>query len=238
MILRSAYLYLFIVAPFLVSAQSAGKIRLLVDPGHNFKFVVDKQFKMEQREVELSEGLHHFSVWAPERMVVDTPVFVVADRTTDLVVRLPYSPEYEQYRNALSRYNSVRRSRVISTIVLAGGLVWTGFSYGKYASAKDQLDTDRKAYEELSTPGEISVLKDKTIPEHNDDLVKARTGLYVSAAITTVAAGAMAYFRLITKRGDRPVFDDMEKVRFEGLTWVPDAHGSFWMAGITIPINK
>ena len=54
MTLRSAYLYLFLVAPFVVSAQSAGKIRLLVDPGHNFKFVVDKQFKMEQREVELS----------------------------------------------------------------------------------------------------------------------------------------------------------------------------------------
>jgi len=94
------------------------------------------------------------------------------------------------------------------------------------------------AYEELSTPGEISVLKDKTIPEHNDDLVKARTGLYVSAAITTVAAGAMVYFRLVTKRGDKPVFEDKEKVRFEGLAWVPDAQGSFWMAGITIPINK
>ncbi len=160
MSLRSAYLLLFLVAPFTVLAQVAGKVRLLVDPGHTFQFVVDRQFKMEQREVELSEGLHHFSVWAPERMVVDTPVYVVADHTTDLVVRLPYSPEYAQYRKELSRYNAVRRSRVISTGALAGGLVWAGFSYSKYASAKNQLDADREAYMTLSTPGELSILKE------------------------------------------------------------------------------
>ena len=38
----------------------------MVDPGHDFEFIVDHKQRMQQREVKLTEGLHSFSLWAPD----------------------------------------------------------------------------------------------------------------------------------------------------------------------------
>ena len=239
MIMRRAYLLLFLIAPFTVLAQVAGKVRLLVDPGHNFKFVVDKQFKMEQREVELSEGLHDFSVWAPERMVVDTPVFVVAGRTTDLVVRLPYSPEFKAYSAATGDFETKRRwYRAAPIVVGAGGLIWTTIGYTKYSKAKKALEADRTKYDINADPGDIARLKGEVIPQHNEDLAKARRTIYAGASITAIGAFATYYIMRKTAKWERPIFNDQEKIKFDGLAWVPSDQGNFFMAGLTLSLGK
>lgn len=227
---------------FLVSgtiAQNAGTVRLLVDPGHNFKFIVDKQFKLEQREVELSEGLHQFSVWAPERMVVDTPVFVVAGRSTDLVVRLPYSPEFKAYNEARSKYQTKKRwTQAAPLLVMAGGLVWTTLGYTNYSKAKKVLEDDREAYRINASPSDIRTLKDVTIPEHNKDLDQARNSLYIGTGIVAISAAATYYLMRKTAKWERPIFNDTEKVKFDGLVWMPTDRGTLFMAGLTIGLGR
>lgn len=221
------------------SAQSTGTIRLLVDPGHNFQFVVDKKHRMEQREVTLSEGLHTLSIWAPERMVVDTPVFVVAGRTADLVVRLPYSPAFLDHKRELGRFEGRRTVvRTVPAVVTAGGAIWAGIALGKYGRAHKQLEADRATYEDNVQPLSITELKETTIPQHKEEFRQARTGFYVATGFTLLSAGVTYYVFRRTGKWDRPVFNDPEKVRFEGITWVPSPQGGHWATAITIPLAR
>ena len=218
-------------------AQKTGTLRMMVDPATGLEFVVDHKYRMQQREVKLGEGLHHFSMWAPERRVVDTTVFVIADRTSDLVMRLPFSEEYQQYRKDLGRYEDGRMMRQLSPLVLVGGLVWTGLSIGSYGKAKDQLENDRTAYNEGVDPASINRLK-IDIDQHNSDMRKARTSLYAGTALSVVGAGVIAYVWHKTKQHRKPSFEDKEKVIFEGLTWMPGQLGGTWCAGVTIPLQR
>lgn len=239
MTIRPLHFLVTMVLPMVCAAQNTGTLRLLVDPGHNFEFVLDRQYRMQQREVKLGEGLHHFAFWAPERMIVDTNVFVVADRTTDFVLKLPYSPEYMQYRQELAKYETKRRvARTIPTIVTGAGLAWVGLSYAKYQKARDVLEKDKETYDIDVVPGSIRTLKDQTIPQHNEDLRSARTGLYTSIGFTAVAAGVTYFFYRRSTRWERPTLNDKQKVLFEGLTWVPTRNGGFFHAGITIPLAR
>src|SRR5689334_1490100 len=101
-----------LVAVTSLFAQTTGKLRLLIDPGSNYHFVLDHQYRMQQREVELSPGPHHFSFWAPERKVTDTTVTVEAGRSKDFILRLSYSPDYVAYQRELGAYKKERRNHI------------------------------------------------------------------------------------------------------------------------------
>jgi len=239
MTIRPLHFLVTLVMPLVAAAQNTGTLRLLVDPGHNFEFVLDKQYRMQQREVKLGEGLHHFAFWAPERMIVDTNVFVIADRTTDFVLKLPYSPEYMQYRQELAKYETKRRvARTIPTVATVAGLFWTGVNVVKYQKVRQDLEKDQENYDINVDPGSIRTLKDQTIPQHNEDLRSARTGLYTSIGFTAVAAGVTYFLYRRSARWERPTLNDKQKVLFEGLTWVPTRNGGFFHAGITIPLAR
>lgn len=220
------------------TAQSTGTIRFVIDPGNDFEVVVDKRYRLQQRELKLGEGLHHFSVWAPERMVVDTSVFVVADRSSELVMRLPYSPEYVAYRNAHVWYQNARKLRVVSPVMFAAGALWAGFSYAAYTKAQDQLEMDREAYQTGTDPGRIANLKGVVIPEHKADLKRARTSLILGSAFAAVGAGVSWYVRSRTKGLSAPIFEDKERIRFEGLTWIDNRRGGVFAAGVSISLSR
>lgn len=221
------------------AAQNTGTLRMLVDPGHNFAFVVDKKHRMQQREIKLSEGLHHFSIWAPERMIVDTNVFVVAGRTSDFVLQLPYSPEYVAYRKALGAYETRKRvARSLPSVATFGSLVWAGVAFGKYQKARDVLAVDEETYTIEIDPASIRTLKEETIPAHNKELRNARVGLY-SALGATALTGALTYY--LFKRSaawERPTMDDKQKVIFDGLVWTPGAKGGTLHVGLSIPLAR
>lgn len=221
------------------SAQSTGTVRLLVDPGHNFQFVVDGKHRLEQREVTLSEGLHTLSIWAPERMVVDTPVFVVGGRMADLVVRLPYSSAFLDHKRELGRFEARRTTvRAVPAVITGGLAVWAGIAFGKYASAHKQLEEDLGLYENNVQPLSIAELKDVTIPRHREEFRKARSTFHVATGLTLLGAAATWYVFHRTGKWDKPVFNDPEKVRFEGLTWMPSPGGGHWATAITIPLAR
>lgn len=186
-------------------AQTSGKLRLLVHPGDSYEFVVDHQFRMQQREVELTTGPHHFSFWAPKRMVVDTTLVVEEGRTKSVVLYLPYSKDYLVYQRELQQYQrTMRKYRVIPAAITGGAALFTIISYSKAKKAHDQLEEDRTAYDENRSPTRIDVLKYETIPADKDDFKKANTQYLVAAGVTALFAGATVYLYHISGKIPSP----------------------------------
>lgn len=212
---------------------------MMIDPGHDFEFIVDHKQRMQQREVKLSEGLHSFTLWAPTRTMVDTSFFVIADRTSDLVVRLPLSPEYVEYRAVLGRFQTKKRwMRAAPLLALTGTLIWTGIAYDRYNQAANTLEEDQDLYEISVDPESIAGLKGTTIPADKEAFKDARTNLYVASAFTVLAGAATWYLFDRTAGWEVPVFEDKEKLRFDGLSWMPNAHGGLFMASLTLRLDR
>lgn len=225
--------------PSAVLAQNAGKLRLLVDPGNSFEFVLDHQFRMQQREIELSEGPHHFTFWAPERRMVDTTLTVEADRMKDVVIRLPYSVEYTTWQREVSDYRNDRKvRRLIPSVLTLGAMAYTAVRYAKYVDAHDQLQADLDTYNEEVSPRALTDLKDKTIPAHKDEFRDAKTTFFLAAGITAAMAGATAYLYHRSSKHKVPEFHDAERVRFNGLVWLPGPNGGEWMGGLTWNLTR
>ncbi len=219
-------------------AQTVGKLRLLVDPGGNYQFVLDHKYRMQQRELELGIGAHHFSFWAPQRQIVDTTFNVMEGRTQDVVVRLPYSAEYRQYQNDIDHYRSrMWTHRLIPAVASVGGIAWSVLSYVNFKDAHEKLDQDVADYNAVYVPSELTKLKTVTIPADKDAFSSARTSFYVSTGITTAVLLGTAWLWMKSSKRAVPTFDDKEKVKFDGLVMIHDAHGSAWCAAITIPIR-
>lgn len=220
-------------------AQAPGKLRLMVDPGTGFEFVLDHRFRLQQREVELAPGPHHFSFWAPARRVTDTTITVEPGTLRDFYIRLPYSTEYVAYNKRISAWQSSRNlQRRLPALATVGAGIWTVIRYGKLKDAKEQLDADADEYTRTVVPSDIAALKERTIPLHKDEFRKARGLFYTSAGVTLACAGLTYYLFRRTGKQEKPVFDDAEKVRFDGLVWIPGADGGQWATQLSMTLGR
>lgn len=220
-------------------AQTSGKLRLLVDPGDSYEFVLDRKFRMQQREVELAPGPHHFSFWAPARQITDTVVHVQEGRTTDFFIRLPYSQEYVAYSKQLNTWRAKRNlQRRLAVLLTVGSGVVTLVNHGKLKDAKSSLDADRVEYEQLVVPEHIATLKRTTIPDHKEDLRRARNGTYIAGGATLALAGLTYFIYTRTGKDKQPHFHDTERVRFDGLVWVPGPQGGQWSTQLSLALSR
>jgi hypothetical protein len=232
---------LFVLALLSIAtrAQTVGKLRLMVDPGNNFQFVLDHKYRMQQREVELSAGPHHFSFWAPERVVFDTTFTVLQNEMREVFVRLPYSEEYRTYQEEWQRLRKRMWLEVAlpSAVTLGTGILAYS-AFRNYKNAHDQLQADEEAYRTGSDPAALAGLKGTVIPRHKDEF-KDRRGVFLASAGVFAAVAATSAWMIIRydKRPD-PRFFDREKVRFDGLAWMPDRGGrGLLMAGLHINLR-
>ncbi len=221
------------------SAQTAGKLRLMIDPGAGFEFVLDHKYRMQQREVELATGPHHFSIWAPQRIVVDTTLFVLPDQTRDVYIRLPFSNEYRAYEDELRAEKKKLWLRVaLPTAATIGTGILAYSTFRKYKDAHDQLVADEEAYRTGADPRALEDLKSEVIPRHKSEFTDKRGLFYLSVGIFGAVAAGSAY--MIIRNGKRPVpkFFDREKVKFDGLVWLPsDRNGGVWLAGLHLNLR-
>lgn len=215
-------------------AQSSGMLHLRIDPPIGYTYRLDHRFTMQKPDLELLEGAHHFSFWAPQRRIVDTTLTIAGGEDKVLSLRLPFSTEYLVYQRDLKAFRNDRRvMRLIPATVTGASLLYTAVSFAKMKKAHDKLGDDRTAYDGASSPNAITVLKNETIPAHRDDFQKARTRYQVAAGITVLFAGATTYLYLRSAKRKKPAFNDAEKLRFDGLSWAPGADGGAWSGGIT-----
>lgn len=219
-------------------AQTTGKLRLLIDPGANYHFVLDHQYRMQQREVELTPGPHHFSFWAPERKITDTTLMVEAGRSKDVILRLPVSPEYVEYRRQIGQYQKERRYKITIPLAVTAGLgVFAGYSFLQHKASHDQLVEDEEAYRTGDSPAALSVLKNETIPGHEADFKSDRTRFIISGGLFTCAAAYTVYNIVKYGKRPKPVFEDKEKIKFDGLVWLPGERGGQIFMGMHINLR-
>jgi len=219
--------------------QTAGKLRLLVDPGHDYAFVLDGKHRMQSRELDLLEGNHRLQIWAPTRIIVDTTVFVRGGSTRELLIRLPFSPEYLAHEQSVRKFRErMWLQKALPTAATVGAGAWTLAAYLKYAKTGKQLDADEELYRSSSDPGEIAELKYQRLPDHQEEFKKANTMLVISGSVFVLAAAGTIWSYIHAGNAPAPTFDDKERVRFDGLVWVPSPDGSgTWLAGITLPLR-
>ncbi|MFT3885899.1 MAG: hypothetical protein QM724_10860 [Flavobacteriales bacterium] len=145
-------------------AQTTGTLRLFIDPGNNFEFIVDRKFRMRQRQVELASGAHRFTFWAPQRTIVDTMVTIEPGVTRDLVMHLPYAPEFIAYSKRSSAFQRKRNTmKFVPLGITVASAAWTLTRYAKLNDAKNVLDRDQDTYDHAVDPG------GPHLPEAGDD---------------------------------------------------------------------
>jgi len=221
-----------------VSAQSTGTLRFRFSPENGVSYVLDGKYRMSDREVTLLEGPHRFVFWAPERRMMDTTLTVLAGRTIEVELALRYSVEYIDHRRAVERYaRNLTWARMLPPAVALGTGIWAGASYLRYAKAHQDLKDLEESYRTSADPGGIRRLKAEDIPRAKDVFAKARTGAILSGGAFAASVAATAYLRRRTARSCPPVFDDRERLRFEGLAWVPSNNGGIWAAGLSIQLR-
>jgi len=220
-------------------AQLTGKLRLNCEPIGNCRYVVDGKHRMNDREITLMEGAHRFNFWAPERSILDTQIYVVPGITTQVDVQLHYSPEYVTYRRKADNFRRNELWMRYAPPVLAAGVgAWAVTSIVRYADASKQIDDLADEYVASGDPGAISDLKDRRMLDANTELRSAHTQMLVSSGLFVASAGAVFYLRHRLAIRQAPVFEDKERVRFDGLVWLPGrSAGGTWAMGLTIPIR-
>jgi len=222
-----------------VVAQTVGKLRLMIDPGAGFEFVLDHKYRLQQREVELSTGPHHFTIWAPERTMVDTTFIVLENQTRDVMVRLPFSPEFRAYEEELRQEKKKMWLNVaVPAAATLGAGILTYSTFKRYRNAYDQLAADEAAYRTGADPRTLEDLKSEVIPRHKDEFTDRRGLFFVSVGILgAVAAGSTYMIMRYTKR-PVPKFFDREKVKFDGLVWLPSVDdGGMWLTGVHLNLR-
>jgi hypothetical protein len=218
--------------------QGTGMLRLLCEPKGQCAYVLDGRFRMHDREVMLSEGPHRFVFWAPERRMLDTVLNVAPEAMREVRIRLRYSEEYMAYRKAADRYvRSDRWMRYAPPVATIATGIWAGLSVAMAVRAQRDVDALADAYAASSDPGGIVELKAERIPAANRALRSARLSAGISTGACVVSGAAWWYLHQRRRGRTPPVFEDKEKLRFDGLVWMPQGHGGVWLAGLTIPLR-
>jgi len=240
--LRATAVALFTFSHFLIctltSAQGTGTLRFLVEPGDSYQFVLDGKYRMQEREVKLLEGPHTFTFWAPTRSIVDTVLRVQAGVSKDIILRLPHSPEYVDYQREMSQLKKEQwLGRVLPSAVTLGTGIWAVSSFVNYKDAHEQLEADEALYTSSASPNGLQQLKEVDVPTHQEEFAQARTNFYISGGVFLASAAFTTWSIIKASKKPVPTFQDKEKVKFDGLVWVPDRRGGNWAMGLTIPIQ-
>ncbi|MBK7286483.1 MAG: hypothetical protein IPI95_04900 [Flavobacteriales bacterium] len=145
MVLRRFLLFLAWLPAVALIAQTSGELRLEIDPPTSFSYRLDHQFTMQQAGLELLEGAHHFSFWAPQRKLMDTTITIAGGEARSLALRLPFSKEYLVYQRDLKAFRNDRQvMRLIPAVATGASLLYTSIRYSKMKKAHDRLDDDRQ----------------------------------------------------------------------------------------------
>lgn len=220
-------------------AQATGTLRVFCEPAGSCQYILDGKHRMNDREITLLEGRHRLVFWAPERRMLDTTFMVMAGQLSEARVQLHYSKEFIEFSRLSDRHR--RRDRWLrygTPVLTVGAGAWAGISIAQALKARKDLDALADDYTTLSDPGAITALKGQRIPDANDALRRTRTMACVSSGVFVLSAGAYWYAQKMRRASKAPLFEDKEKVRFDGLVWVPGLGGNgTWMAGLTIPVR-
>jgi hypothetical protein len=221
------------------SAQTTGTLRVFCEPAGSCQYVLDGKHRMNDRELTLLDGPHRFVFWAPERRMLDTTFMIVGGEVREVRVQLHYAQDFIDFRRKADNHRRTDRwLRYGTPVITVGAAAWAGVSIAQAIKARNTIDDLSEEYITSSDPGAISELKNQRMPEANSELRRANTMAWVSGSLCVASAGAWWYAQKMRRQRQAPVFEDKEKLRFDGLVWVPNnTRGGTWTMGITIPMR-
>lgn len=215
-------------------AQDKGQVRLFIDPGHNFEYVLDGERRMKEKVVELTTGPHSFSFWAPTRAIVDTTINIEQGEQP-FYLRLPFSLSYMAHEREMQKFKKklfIKRS--LPALLTLGAGIWSGVSFGNYSKANSDLNDLYDEYDVATVPNAITVLKTEDIPSAKDDFKDAESQFIISTSVFAAGLLYTVYMFRKTKGMQPPVFEDKAKVKFDGLVYVPGNSGGTLHTGLTL----
>lgn len=220
-----------------VMAQGKGSIRLNVVPLEGREVILDGKERSKSSALDLPAGMHRFVFYAPYRSLVDTTVMVLPDTTVMLRLVMPISAEYRAYRSAKQAVAWKKLLwRGVPLICTGVGVVLTNTALAKNNEAYDALVEAEATYPHLRSAADIEYLKDHHLPELQQDLDDSQRDVVIGAAVTGLGLAATVYGFIRAARMELPTYEDTEKVRFDGMAYIPGPAGGVY-ASFTLPIR-
>lgn len=172
--------------------------------------------------VQLSKGSHRLFFHAPKMSMWDTVVHVIPDSTVLIKKVLVASQEYKEYMR-LNRNISYRKSILVGLPMLAtigSGTAWF-FAFREFREARSSVRSLQSSYTGLDDPIDVVNWRGRDVPDAVDrqDESLQRTYFFGGA---TVVSGVLLYLAARkASRLERPLFEDKEGFRFQGISYVP-----------------
>lgn len=222
--MRTLIIFLAIAAlsPRGAMAQT-GWVKFSIYPVDRYQCKVDGVIQPKGTSgVQLTEGSHRLSFHAPRMSLWDTIVHVVADSV--IVVRkvLLASLEYKEFI-ARDKGVSYKKAMFVGVPMLA--TVTTGaicfFAFREFREARSSVEFLQTSYVGLGDPTDVMNWRMRDVPDalQRQDESLQRAYFWGGAA---VASSVLLYIGARkASRLERPVFEDKEGLRFQGITYVP-----------------
>lgn len=239
---RSIAIALLLVGGALDSfAQDSVEVQMLVQPWHQVEYILNGNERLKTVDVpavRLPVGDHRLIFWAPNCGILDTVLHVVSGPAMELRKVLKPTPAYLAYQRS-SRQVWIRKAlwKGVPGLFTIGFGIKALSDHQAHDQAFDDLHELRDSYSTLSSPNDIQALKQVAIPAAQDELERTRKHLTTSLVLCGVGALATVYGFIRAGKLKYPAYEDKEKIRFDGLAWVPVGDGGMYLAGISIPIR-
>lgn len=222
-----------------VNAQERVELKFQVFPMNGLMVRIDDQAPAQGiSAVSVEPGTHRFRFWAPGFAVWDTILHVAQGQDALLRKVLRHSPDhiaYQEGRQHIARQKAALRGVPLLATAITGYLSLK--SKKDHDQAYDDLLALQDTYEASNSVSGIGVIKQESLPDARSEVDRTRKALTTNLAICGVAVAATVYGFMRAAKLEYPAYEDRDKVRFEGLSWIPDGKGGTWLAGLTIPIR-
>src|SRR5690606_21069114 len=181
---------------------------------------------------------HRFVFWAPNHSLLDTLLHVKAGPSMELRKVLKPTPEYLAHRRVHNRVflkKSAWRGVPLLLTLGCGLKVWG--DHRAHDQAWDDLRVLQARYAVFASPQQIQRTKQIDLPAAQAQLDQTRQDLQVSLALCGVGVLASVYGFMRAGKLEYPTYEDRERIRFEGLAWLPMHEGGMYVAGMSMPIR-
>lgn len=232
--MKRGWLILVAVVFGLGAVAQKGEIQLNISPQRSMEYVLDGRERLNNRALVLPAGEHRFTFWAPDRKILDTTLTIIADTSIAFYKTLTPTEAYLTYQRDLKRIKHqrlfLRSLPVLATAVCA---ISTVNARKENNEAYDALVAAEEAYPTFRDPGIIATHKATVLPRLQREQDEANRKLRTTLAVTSVAALATVWCFIKAGNLEEPVYEDKERIRFEGLVWLPGQRGGNLHVGLT-----
>gem|GEM_PF-644625 len=221
-------------------APNSATIKLFVQPFYDVEYIYNDTVRLKESAVHvvrLPAGDHRFFFWAPNCSILDTTLHVKFDEDMEFHKVLKRTPEFlacERVRSHIRLQRSLWRG--VPLLFTMGFGIKAFYDHKAHDQAYDDLHALQDSYSTLHVPSAIKALKETTIPAAQDELDATRRRFIISATLCGVGALATVYGCIRAGKLKYPEYEDKEKVRFEGLAWIPAGNGGMYLAQIGVPL--